>query len=101
MEGPARRETSHHRGASTDSFFPDYENESQEAGEEETGGVNYRKGDRVRHIAWGEGTITLVQGSGEDTRISVAFSQGFSKKIMVRYASLEHFPRKGSHGHRS
>lgn len=83
------------------SFFPDYENESQEQPDERVTVANYRKGDRVKHSAWGGGTITGVMGSGEETRISVSFSAGFSKTIMVRYASLEHFPRRNSRGHRS
>jgi DNA helicase-2/ATP-dependent DNA helicase PcrA len=76
------------------SFFPDYENESQERVEEFAAEVLFRKGDRVRHGAWGDGTVTGVEGRGEETRISVAFAAGFRKKIMVRYASLEHFPRR-------
>ncbi len=62
--------------------FPDYEGESQER-------ANFRTGDRIRHDTWGEGRVTAIEGSGEATKLSVFFLRGFTKIIMVRFASLE------------
>ncbi|NNE07008.1 MAG: UvrD-helicase domain-containing protein [Gemmatimonadetes bacterium] len=69
--------------------FPDYENESQEQPV-----FRFEAGDGIRHASWGDGRVTRVEGSGMDTKITVEFRAGFTKKIMVRYASLEHLPRK-------
>ncbi|MBN1826776.1 MAG: UvrD-helicase domain-containing protein [Candidatus Eisenbacteria bacterium] len=61
--------------------FPDYENESQEASV-------LVPGERIRHGVWGIGRVEGVEGSGEKTKITVRFDAGFTKKIMVRYASI-------------
>ncbi len=78
--------------------FPDYENESQEI-QAEPEVARFRKGDLVKHGSWGAGRVTAVEGKGLQTKISVTFQAGFQKKIMVRYARLEHFPRSGKSGY--
>ncbi|MGB0034429.1 MAG: UvrD-helicase domain-containing protein [Candidatus Acidiferrales bacterium] len=46
-------------------------------------------GTRVRHPKYGIGTITAVEGEGEDRRITVSFQDYGSKKLLERYANLQ------------
>jgi DNA helicase-2/ATP-dependent DNA helicase PcrA len=80
----ARKPPRARRGApeSDEDGFPDYENESQES-------PAYRKGDRVRHEAWGEGRVTAVEGEGANLKLSILFAKGFSKMVLVRFARIE------------
>jgi DNA helicase-2/ATP-dependent DNA helicase PcrA len=67
-----------------DNVMPDYENESQEAGE-------IRAGQMVRHPQFGLGEILAVDGKGENLKITIRFEDEEIgvKKIMVMYANLE------------
>ncbi len=100
--GPVRSRAAGHPSRRTggDSFFPDYENESQETFDATSDDYDYRRGETVKHAAWGYGTIVSVHGTGPTTTITVSFSAGFTKKIMVRYASLEHDRGRSGRGHR-
>lgn len=64
------------------SVFPDYENESQEPG-------SFRPGTQVTHPSWGVGTILDASGAGDDTIVTVRFSDGGEKRIMLRYGKLK------------
>jgi DNA helicase-2/ATP-dependent DNA helicase PcrA len=46
-------------------------------------------GTRVRHPTWGLGTITGVDGEGEDRRLFVNFQDYGPKKLVERYANLQ------------
>ncbi len=63
--------------------FPDYENEGEAPG----GSLN--KGMRVRHPTFGVGTIYATEGSGENLKVSVMFTDNTVKKFVVKYARLE------------
>jgi DNA helicase-2/ATP-dependent DNA helicase PcrA len=55
----------------------------------ETGGaVNLKKGQRVRHAKYGEGTILMREGDGEDAKLTVIFSRHGKKKLMEKFANL-------------
>jgi DNA helicase-2/ATP-dependent DNA helicase PcrA len=45
-------------------------------------------GRRVRHAKYGVGTITGVEGDGDDRKLTVHFSDHGTKKLMERYANL-------------
>ena len=50
--------------------------------------TNLRKGQRVRHAKYGEGTILMREGDGEDAKLTVLFSQHGMKKLMEKFANL-------------
>jgi DNA helicase-2/ATP-dependent DNA helicase PcrA len=45
-------------------------------------------GQRVRHATYGAGTITGVEGDGDERKLTVRFSDHGTKKLMERYANL-------------
>jgi DNA helicase-2/ATP-dependent DNA helicase PcrA len=53
-----------------------------------TGATNFRKGQRVRHAKYGEGTVLMREGDGEDAKLTVLFSQHGMKKLMEKFANL-------------
>jgi DNA helicase II / ATP-dependent DNA helicase PcrA len=57
--------------------------------EEPTGKRGFRKGDRVKHPKYGEGTVYLREGDGEDAKITVQFNRFGLKKLVEKYAQLE------------
>lgn len=46
-------------------------------------------GTRVRHPKYGMGTITGIEGEGEDRRLTVSFQDYGPKKLVERYANLQ------------
>lgn len=55
------------------------------ASEEELG---YTKGDRVRHIKFGEGTVTNIASGGRDFEVTVQFDTAGVKKMFASFAKL-------------
>ena len=53
-----------------------------------SGTINLKKGQRVRHSKYGEGTILLREGDGEDAKLTVLFPQHGMKKLMEKFANL-------------
>ncbi|MGQ9512421.1 UvrD-helicase domain-containing protein [Thermodesulfitimonas sp.] len=51
--------------------------------------VELKPGDRVAHRKWGPGTVVSITGSGEDTRVTVAFPAVGIKTLLLSYAPLE------------
>jgi DNA helicase-2/ATP-dependent DNA helicase PcrA len=51
------------------------------------GGLN--KGQRVRHSKYGEGTVLMREGEGEDAKVTVMFTRHGMKKLMEKFANLE------------
>lgn len=62
--------------------FPDYENEGSAS-------APFSKGMRVRHPTFGVGTIYATEGTGENFKVSVMFTDNTVKKFVVKYARLE------------
>lgn len=58
--------------------FPDYDNDS-----------GFQRNMRVKHPTFGVGTIHSVEGSGEDTKISVVFADQTIKKFVAKFARLQ------------
>ncbi|HHT06227.1 MAG TPA: DNA helicase PcrA [Hydrogenispora sp.] len=53
------------------------------------GSVTYRPGEKVIHRKWGQGTIITVEGSGQETKVKVAFPGLGIKELLVELAPLE------------
>jgi DNA helicase-2/ATP-dependent DNA helicase PcrA len=53
------------------------------------GAMNLKKGQRVRHAKYGEGTILLREGEGEDAKLTVMFTRHGMKKLMEKFANLQ------------
>ncbi|MGC9158210.1 MAG: ATP-dependent helicase [Terracidiphilus sp.] len=51
--------------------------------------VNLRKGQRVRHAKYGEGTVLLREGDGEDAKLTILFARHGMKKLMEKFAHLQ------------
>jgi DNA helicase-2/ATP-dependent DNA helicase PcrA len=48
-----------------------------------------KKGQHVRHAKYGEGTILLREGDGEDAKLTVLFARHGMKKLMEKFANLQ------------
>ncbi len=53
------------------------------------GATGLKKGQRVRHSKYGEGTVLMREGDGEDAKLTVLFSRHGMKKLMERFANLQ------------
>ncbi len=54
-----------------------------------SGASNLSKGQRVRHAKYGEGTVLLREGEGEDAKLTVMFTRHGMKKLMEKFANLQ------------
>ena len=50
--------------------------------------IEYKRGTRVRHDQFGEGTILTMEGSGGEAKLTVYFERAGSKKFIAKYAKL-------------
>ncbi len=48
-----------------------------------------QKGSRVRHSKYGEGTVLIREGEGEDAKLTVMFARHGMKKLMEKFANLQ------------
>jgi len=48
-----------------------------------------KKGQRVRHSKYGEGTVLMREGEGEDAKLTVMFARHGMKKLMEKFANLQ------------
>ena len=53
------------------------------------GARGLKQGDRVRHAKYGEGTVMMSEGSGEDAKLTVVFERHGLKKLMEKFANLK------------
>jgi DNA helicase-2/ATP-dependent DNA helicase PcrA len=49
----------------------------------------YRDGDRVRHAAFGEGSVVTSRLTRDDEEVTVAFPGAGIKKLLASFANLE------------
>ena len=55
-----------------------------------TGVAGLKRGQRVRHSKYGEGTILIREGDGDDAKLTVMFNnQHGMKKLMEKFANLQ------------
>jgi DNA helicase-2/ATP-dependent DNA helicase PcrA len=52
------------------------------------GRAELKRGQRVRHETFGDGTILTMEGSGPDAKLTVYFDRAGSKKFIAKYAKL-------------
>lgn len=51
--------------------------------------LKYKKGQRVYHKKFGEGTIQIVEREGEDMKVDIQFDKVGHKRLMAKFANLE------------
>ena len=56
---------------------------------EATGATDLRRGSRVRHPKYGDGSVVTREGDGPDAKITVQFQQHGVKKLVEKFAQLE------------
>jgi len=54
-----------------------------------SGGLDYEVGDRVRHMKFGEGTVTNIVQGGRDFEVTVDFDAAGTKKMFAMFAKLK------------
>ena len=54
-----------------------------------TGAAGLKKGQRVRHGKYGEGTVLMREGDGEDAKLTILFIRHGMKKLMEKFANLQ------------
>ncbi len=55
---------------------------------ETNGASGLKKGQRVMHSKYGEGTVLVREGDGEDAKLTVLFARHGIKKLMEKFANL-------------
>jgi DNA helicase-2/ATP-dependent DNA helicase PcrA len=53
------------------------------------GATGLKKNQRVMHAKYGEGTVVLREGDGEDAKLTVLFARHGVKKLMEKFANLK------------
>ncbi|MGH9607643.1 MAG: ATP-dependent helicase [Terracidiphilus sp.] len=53
------------------------------------GAAGLKQGQRVRHRKYGDGTVLMREGEGEDAKLTVMFPRHGLKKLMEKFANLE------------
>ena len=56
---------------------------------ESRGAVGFKKGDHVRHAKYGEGTVLMREGDGDDAKLTVMFNRHGLTKLIEKFANLE------------
>ena len=56
---------------------------------EPTGHAGLKKGQRVRHAKYGEGTVLIREGDGDEAKLTVMFNRHGMKKLMEKFANLQ------------
>lgn len=59
------------------------------AQEEGKGGSSVRVGSMVKHGVFGQGRVSAISGSGDNTKITVMFANGTKRVFILRFAPLE------------
>jgi DNA helicase-2/ATP-dependent DNA helicase PcrA len=56
---------------------------------EPAGANGLKKGQRVRHAKYGEGTVLIREGDGENAKLTVMFNRHGMKKLVEKFANLQ------------
>lgn len=54
----------------------------------ENGPLGYEVGDRVRHVKFGEGTVTDIKEGGRDHEVTIEFDSVGTRKMFAKFAKL-------------
>ncbi len=57
--------------------------------QQSTGARGLKKGQRVHHSKYGDGTVLYREGDGEDAKVTVMFMRHGMKKLMEKFANLQ------------
>ena len=52
------------------------------------GPLGYEVGDRVRHVKFGEGTVTEIKEGGRDHEVTIEFDSVGTRKMFAKFAKL-------------
>lgn len=55
------------------------------------GGLNYKVGDRVRHVKFGDGEVLAIVSGGRDYEVTVDFDKAGTKKMFASFAKLKKY----------
>jgi DNA helicase-2/ATP-dependent DNA helicase PcrA len=53
------------------------------------GASGIKKGQRVHHAKYGEGTVLMREGDGDNAKLTVLFQRHGMKKLMEKFANLQ------------
>jgi len=56
---------------------------------EKSASLNYKEGDRVSHVKFGEGEVLEIKDGGRDFEVTVQFDQAGVKKMFASFAKLK------------
>jgi DNA helicase-2/ATP-dependent DNA helicase PcrA len=56
---------------------------------EPSAAAGLKKGQRVRHAKYGEGTVLMREGDGDEAKLTVMFSRHGMKKLIEKFANLQ------------
>lgn len=56
---------------------------------EKAGALDYKEGDRVRHVKFGEGNVVEIKDGGKDYEVTVCFDKAGIKKMFASFAKLK------------
>jgi DNA helicase-2/ATP-dependent DNA helicase PcrA len=51
--------------------------------------ANHESGSKIMHALYGEGTVLVSEGMGQDEKVTILFRDGIRKKFMVKFAPLQ------------
>ena len=51
--------------------------------------LNYKEGDRVRHMKYGEGVVHEIKDGKKDYEVTICFDQAGVKRMLASFAKLE------------
>jgi len=51
--------------------------------------TNLKAGDKVQHQRFGEGTVNLIDGTGDNKKATILFSNGDKKVLVLKFAKLK------------
>jgi DNA helicase-2/ATP-dependent DNA helicase PcrA len=77
------------RGLKTGSFVRAASSRPKMDIPEPSGAAGLKKGQRVRHSKYGEGTVLMREGDGDEAKLTVLFPQHGMKKLMEKFANLQ------------
>ena len=59
------------------------------AGSNQVGSKKVGRGSTIEHAKYGRGTVLRLEGSGEDTKLTVSFPGYGLKKLIAKYAGIK------------
>lgn len=91
---PSRAQDGFKRSSSWDDFdqSSSYEDSSDKVYQVKSPALSqssYPQGSKIKHSLYGEGTVLISEGSGQEEKVTIMFRDGVRKKFMVKFAPLQ------------